>query len=233
MLLRNSTAGFSITVCAVLFFSATVLASPAQVIHFNDSAHCDPLMIPTNVDEIGHREIFPADEALAHDSTQTFFPVCSAHDDPDLFDALVYITNLTQRDLREVWYVADKETSISNWDGFADDVGFSIPLPFGHESFRIDNQVSDPLGQHHPLISESMLTDGIWQAGETWEFVLQDYTNTLGASADSFTSIGVGTASFDVAGIIPSSGSIIAVPEPASIILLASLLIPVLTWRRR
>lgn len=78
-----------------------------------------------------------------------------------------------------------------------------------------------------------MLTDGIWQAGETWGFVLQDYTNTLGASADSFTSIGVGTASFDVAEIIPSSGSIIAVPEPASIILLASLLIPALAWRRR
>lgn len=74
-----------------------------------------------------------------------------------------------------------------------------------------------------------MLTDGIWQAGETWGFVLQDYTNTLGASADAFTSI----ASFDVAGIIPSSGSIIAVPEPASIILLASLLIPALAWRRR
>ena len=34
--------------------------------------------------------------------------------------------------------MADEETSISNWDGFADDVGVSIPLPFGHESFRND-----------------------------------------------------------------------------------------------
>ncbi len=233
MLFRNSIAGFVTTTFAIFFSSATLLASPAQVVHIDDSAHCDPLMIPTNVDEIGDRGIFPSDEILAHDSTQTFLPVCPANDNPDLSDALVYITNLTMRDFREVWYVADAETSISNWDGFTDEVGLSIPLPFGHESFRIDNQVSDPSGHHHPLVSESLLTDGVWQAGETWEFVLQDYANTLGASADSFTSIGVGTASLDIAGIIPSSGSIIAVPEPASIVLLASLLIPALAWRRR
>ncbi|MCH2130917.1 MAG: PEP-CTERM sorting domain-containing protein [Pirellulaceae bacterium] len=233
MLFRTSIAMFATTAIITLFSPATLLASPAQVVHIDDSVHCDPLMIPTNVDEIGDRAIFPPDEILAHDSTRAFSPVCSAHDDPDLADAVVYITNLTQRDFREVWYVADEETSISNWDGFADDVGVSIPLPFGHESFRIDNKVSDPTGRHHPLLSESLSTDGVWQVGETWGFVLQDYSNKLGASADSFMSIGVGTASLDIAGIMPSSGSIIAVPEPASIVLLASLLFPALTWRRR
>lgn len=120
----------------------------------------------------------------------------------------------------EVWYVADPETTITNFDGEANEIGFA-PL---QEAFRIDNLISDPGGSHHPLLFESMTFDGIWEIGESWQFVLQDYTNTLNLPPEAITSIGVGNASSSPAtGIIESSGSIIAItkiPEPATGVLM-------------
>lgn len=34
---------------------------------------------------------------------------------------------------------------------------------------------TDSIGANQPLISESLIADNIWQAGEVWEFVLQAY----------------------------------------------------------
>ena len=75
---------------------------------------------------------------------------------------------------------------------------------------------------------ESLIPDGIFQAGETWEFVIDDYINVLGLLASAFGScapmvfpcIGglVGGAS---GGDLASSGSIIVVPEPSTGLLLA------------
>ncbi|MGI9429941.1 MAG: hypothetical protein ACR2NM_14870 [Bythopirellula sp.] len=120
--------------------------------------------------------------------------------------------------------MADQETNITNFDGEANAVSF-VPTT---EAFRIDRKVSDPGGTHHPLISESITPDGIWEIGEAWQFVLQDYTNTLGLPPHAITSIGVGDASSPVTMVtdpagnpLLSSGSIIAVqiPEPASAML--------------
>jgi len=213
----------SILSSALLFLiGGEVLAVPTQVRHLDEQNHCDPLLIPLDVDEIGSVIVpFPSDELLDHGTIGMTNPVCLPTDNSMIPDIEVAIFNLTGRDLQEVWYVADPETDITNYDGFSNDAAFPGT---GHEAFRIDNAASDPGGAHHPLISESILADGIWQAGEEWRFVLQDYSNSLGLPADAFTSIGVGDASMPLTGVIDSSGSIIAIPtipEPSSIVIAA------------
>ncbi len=204
---------------ALSLASTSVLAVPTQVVHI-ETPQCDPLFIPTNVDEIGDALLFPSNEALTHsDLGQSPVIPCLATDDSNLPEVLVEIRNASGRVWKEVWYVANPETSITNFDGEAND----ISDPPVQEAFRIDNAFSDPNGTHHPLISESITSDGIWEIGETWEFVLQDYVNTLGLPPDAITSIGVGDASVPSGTLPPSSGSIIAtpVPEPATALLTA------------
>jgi len=217
----------------VLLTLTSVFASPTKVTHIDDPFHCDPLSIPIEVDEIGDERVFPKDEILQHDTQTTFRPVCTQHDSADIPNQLVTIRNETGRAHKEVWYVADTETRISNWDGFADNLNLFIRP--GHAAFRIDHQRSDPTGHHHPLQFESQNFDGIWEVGETWQFVLQDYENTLGIAADSFMSIGVGHASedLDILNLRPSSGSIITtpIPEPNAIVLLATMFFPFVTRR--
>ena len=217
---------FSIVALASLILVLVTIgqanAVPTKVVHVN-STQCDPLLIPLNVDEIGDFTFFPTFEQLSSDALTFHPPVCGP-DNTNFPNHLIEMTNLSLRDLEEVWYIANEETRISNFDGLANDIAFPISAVYpGQEAFRIDNDISDPGGIHHPLVSESIAVDGIWQAGETWQFVLQDYGNALGIGPEVFTSIGVGNASSAVAGTTPpSSGSIIAtpvIPEPSSIIL--------------
>ncbi len=221
-----------LSVSLISLLASQAYALPAKVVHI-ETPQCDVLSIPTDVHEIGHFAEFPANEALSSaDIGSTFLPVCQATDDPTTPDAIVDIRNLSGIAWQEVWYVADQETNITNFDGEANDI-LSPPV---QEAFRIDYMISDPGGSHHPLLSESMTPDGIWEPGESWQFVLQDYTNTLGLPASAISSIGVGTASGTPAtGIIDSSGSIIAIaiPEPASAMLGLSALIAGFLPRRR
>ena len=223
-----------LSLLVTLAFASQALALPSQVVHV-ETPECDVLSIPTDVDEIGDAIEFPSDEALfATDLGQTNLGPCSATDDPNMSDFIVDIRNLSGRDWIEVWYVADPETDISNFDGEANDIGAASGPT--HEAFRIDSMVSDPLGNHHPLIFESILADGIWQAGESWQFILQDYFNSLGLPPAAITSQGVGDASqFPATGIIDSSGSIIGipVPEPASAVLFGFSVAALAVSRRR
>ena len=216
MLRNNYASAIALFLTLVLLSSKQILASPAQVSHFDVTPHCDFLSIPTQVDELGDPNIFPSDEAIATFPLSTAPPVCTAFDDPTALDLVVEMRNLTNKTFEQVWYVANPETDISNYDGFANDLAF----PGGHEAFRIDSMISDPFGTHHPLIFESGPLDGEWQPGEVWHFVLQDYFNAIGLSHAAIDSIGVGDAS-NAFGITTSSGSIIAiVPEPATCSLL-------------
>ena len=205
-----------IAVTLAMAATTPLRAMPTQVSHI-ETPQCDVLFIPQHVDELGDAAIFPTDEAILHQDLGLANPVCLPTDNPSLIDFLVSATNLTGRDLSEVWYIADPETTITNFDGEANN--FNDPPV--QEAFRIDRFLSDPLGTHHPLVFESGLQDGIWQNGEEWRFVLQDYTNTLGLPPDAFTSIGVGSASVDLAGTVGSSGSLVTrlVPEPGSLAL--------------
>ena len=87
-------------------------------------------------------------------------------------------------------------------------------------AFRIDDVILDPGGIHWPLIAEiGGIIDGLWQPGETWEFVIQDYVNALGKPASLLGSIGVASMSAPFTADA-SSGSIIAIPEPATMAIL-------------
>ena len=159
---------------------------------------------------------FP-DELIEAVATQTDEIVCldpDTPDDPGIMNALVSMRNLTGIAWKEVWYVADSpETYHSNYDGW---VGGMAGLTPG-TAFRIDDKLNAP-GIHNPLVFESMASDGIFEIGETWNFVIQDYSNALGLSAAALGSIGVPSTVGDTI----SSGSIIAVtvPEPATMVLL-------------
>ncbi len=201
--------------------TGTTSALPVKVVHI-DTPQCDPLFIPSEgVHEIGDVGVFPSDEALfATDQGPSNFIPCPPMNDTTLPDPVVEMRNLSGRDWLEVWYVANRDTTITNFDGEAND-SLSAPV---HEAFRIDNDASDPGGSHHPLIFESLTPDGIWEIGEVWRFVLQDYSNTLGLPPSALDSLGVGDASSpSAAGTVSSSGSIIAIPipEPSTCLLVA------------
>jgi hypothetical protein len=190
------------TVAAILLlFPALALAVPTDVVS-EELPECDPLLVPHLVDELGLAPVFPPDELIEAVATFVNEAACPP-DAPDLPNPLVVMTNSTPTDWAEVWYVADPfpatggvGTSISNFDGIVN----------GGLAFKID-----AVGVNKPLVFESIAFDGIFESGETWHFIIDDYVNTGGLSPALFDSIGVGSFS---AGGPPSSGSIIAVPVP-------------------
>lgn len=191
-----------------LFLATPSLATPVSVTGTN-AAQCDSLSFgPTTGDEFGLAPAFPTDERISSSDTGTTFFSCITGD--TVGNILLTITNLTGADISELYYVADPETTITNYDGFIN----------GELAFRIDH-----LGSNLPLISESMAFDNIFEAGETWDFILQDYINTGALAASALGSIGVPSG-----GVSTSSGSIVT-PEPSTLALLTLGLMG-LTWRR-
>ena len=204
---------------AVVFVgSESALAVPTTVTYENGPQ--DPLMVPSEVHELGHGANwpfnpgpFPSEEQIGSLEMETDETACEEfpHDDALVPNKLVSIMNMTDTDWTRVWYVADgrsdffdPETSITNYDGWVN----------GGQAFRIDQ-----VGVNRPLVSESNLpANGIFEVGETWEFIIQDYANSFGLPASSFVSIGVPSPSF---ADLSSSGSIIAIPEPATMCLVA------------
>ena len=198
----------------------------------NDPECCDDLFVPEVVDELGRGVVngppqvgypFPADETIRVAATFTDEIACKEKDDPDMLNARVYITNITfpTQSFSDVYYVGNPNTHLSNVDGYVVQKGYES-LGAGR-TFRIDKE-----GKNTPLLSESMNSDGIFESGETWEFIIQDFsTGIAGESADGINSIGVAGGSLVGGGVVSdhmSSGSIIAVPvpEPSVALLLGS-----------
>jgi hypothetical protein len=214
----RSSSRFAALLGLVLLTSFQARAIPTVVAH-GDTAHCDPLVVPVLVDELGTGGLFPAGEQLVATLPQ-FAPPPTAPgiigatgpagfncntgtiDSPFAANIGLAITNINAVDFVEVWYVANTPngTNISNPDGMVN----------GYQAFRIDK-----VGVNKPLISESLFNDGIFNAGETWVFLLQDYSNNqiVGPSANLLGAPGV-------AGLLGdgSTGSIIAIvaPEPGT-----------------
>ena len=203
-----------------LVATAPALAVPTPVVHAN-SPTCDFLALPPVVDELGTAP-FPPDELIASAlNPQQFLPACIPTNSAAIIDEIVDITNLTIHTFPEVWYVADPETTITNVDGLVN----------GEEAFRID-----AVGINLPLIAEvGGVLPGIFEPGETWTFIIQDFSNLLGISPAFLGSFGVPSpgGSPVAGGASSSSGSIVAIPEPATGALLAIGIALVALSRRR
>lgn len=210
----------TISLC-VLIASASVSAYPTQV--FYQDGPQDPLFVPQNVHELGTspgfdpypNELIWATDTLTNE-TVCFDPLTP--DDPTIINVEVEMRNTTGIAWEQVWYVADwDETLHSNYDGWVWDTPGSV---FQGTAFKIDDKLNNPLDIHTPLVFESLNPDGIFEVGETWRFVIQDYFNGLGKPASALGGIGVPSTNFT-----PdfSSGSIIAtpVPEPATMAVLS------------
>ena len=226
----------------VSLIAAPAFAVPVRVVHDDYASMCDTLLIPQLVDELGIGHSggatgftgpFPKDEEISAYSYEGYRPVCLDSDNPNMADAIVEITNLTQpaRSFKALWYVGNPNTSFSNRDGVAAQQGFEH---YGHGgAFLIDTR-----GHNRPLIGESIKADGIFQPNETWTFVIQDFRAGLavgavpGGAAD-FTSIGVAGGS--LAHGDRSTGSIIGIPipEPTSLGLLMLGTMGAIIFRRR
>ena len=197
---------FSVLVWAVLPANAAFVS-----ITVSGPTGCDPLSIfsaPT-ADELGSTFIFPVGEQILFSSSDTTLQACGSTDNPLLPNKLVSIKNLQSFAMPSVFYVASGGSTpgtFSNFDGYVN----------GVQAMKIDR-----LGLNSSLWSESGTSDGIFEPGETWQFIVQDYVSPY--AVDAFYSPGmVGGAD-----TLPS----IIIPEPTSVAL--GLLGGLLLLRRR
>lgn len=179
-------------------------------------------------DELGVN--FPPNELISTTyvgtTSQTSCPLAPG-DNPNIPNVLVSMTNLTKFSFYEPWYVADPETSITNYDGWVGNAGLN-----DHQfAFMIDGSI----GFNNPLVGGDVNGNFAFDPGETWTFILQDWSNAAGGNPQDFDSLGIASTS---AGWPPSTGSIIAfppIPEPGTLALLATAGLGMLAygWRRR
>ena len=196
-----------LVVAAALVFASQAPAHLVDV--YSIDGPQDPLFVEWYYHELGNNPPFPIDEWIDSCWIETTLTSCwDGSDDPLITNVLVSITNRTNIFWWDLHYVADPETTISNFDGWIGNVGMGD----AEEAFRIDYP-----GINIPLVSESMTADEIFEPGETWEFILQDFANPHYFPA-AFDSLGIAGAS---CGYPPSTGSIIAlVPSPGAFALL-------------
>ena len=212
----------------ILTVSGTTQAIPTQVM-YDDGGRQDPLVIPENgLHELGNQNVptgqplpfpFPNNEWITSSWEHTDLRSCfeEGYMDLPIPNALVSITNNTGLFWSDVWYVADPETTLANDDGWVN----------GGLAFKIDN-----IGTNIPLVSESLNPNLVFEPGEIWKFIIQDYGNQFVLPPSAFGSIGVGTGSALPFDPLFSSGSIIAIPAPGAI-LLGGIGVGLVGWLRR
>jgi PEP-CTERM motif len=191
-------------------------ANPTTLTSVLDLPTCDVLSAPLSVEELGTTAAFPVGERIVTSAAASTTTACGGGLDSSLIGNIqLSITNSNTVSFSAVYYVANAGTVITNIDGTIN----------GLSAFRID-----ATGTNTPLVSGDD-GDGIFEPGEVWQFIIQDYQNaTLVAGA--IQDIGVPDT-----GIPPtSSASIIAVPvvvpEPTTAALLGLGLIALAARRR-
>ncbi|GAB4386163.1 MAG: hypothetical protein Kow0022_14400 [Phycisphaerales bacterium] len=192
--------------------ASIALANPVSGQYF-DMSTCDSHGTRFAREELG-TFIFPPDELIDATSFETLLSACPMEDDPNMPNYLVEMVNLTGRDWTDLFYVANLETRLSNVDGAA--WSAAAPGAVG-QAFRID-----ATGLNRNLVWESINSDGVFQAGETWQFIIQDYVNFAGGAAHEFASLDFAGASGLFPGGMFSTGSIVqfVVPSPGSLAML-------------
>lgn len=210
----------TIALTSLLIAAGLASANPVDG-EYNDGPFCDNHGFLRAIEELGTAPLFPQDELILTVWTPTQQVACPGSDDPTMPNVLVEMTNLTGKYWDNLFYVADPETALSNVDGLA--MSYAAPGAVT-ESFRID-----ALGMNRNLVFESMTVDGIFEPGEVWAFIIQDYGNAFGLTPDLMGSLDFAGAS---AGDSFSTGSVVQfVPAPGSLALLG--LGGLLTVRRR
>jgi hypothetical protein len=195
----------TVTICSlVLLVGAGAWAEPAEIYEWYDTRQ-DPLQLPEDMHELGLNPPFPRIEEIDAWDTITDQTACfeaGNEDNPNIPNALVSIVNKTGQKWWDLHYVANPDTSLTNDDGVVNQ-GLA---------FRIDYQTLN-----RPLVWESINADLVFEPNEQWDFIIQDYQSAVGPPS-MLGSIGVGSLSG--AGTTQSTGSIIAIPEPATIAVL-------------
>jgi len=110
---------------------------------------------------------FPLDE-LIEASADNGPTVCVPDDAFPDNDWVVTITNLSPLDWHGLYFVVDGSIPLGNMDGF--EITNGVPAA----AFRIDS-----VGVNPNLISESIALDGVFQSGETWEFLVTNFGGIL------------------------------------------------------
>ena len=199
-----------ITIALTSLFLAAGLASANPVDGwYYDVPTCDNHGGQRAVEELGIF-VFPEDELISTEFWETSQPACPMSDNAQMPNYIVEMLNLSGRFWDNLFYVADPETGISNVDGLAWSVNAQ---GIDTQSFRIDD-----FGNNKPLIFESGAIPNVFEPGEVWQFIIQDYTNAA-HPPHIFGSLDFAGASNPTQ---LSSGSIVqfVVPVPGSLALL-------------
>lgn len=171
-------------------------AVPTTLVAVDDLPSCDPLMVPLEVDELGYPQMFPVGERISIiEVLPAAFDFCES--ELSIGDVSVEIMNDNSISFTDLWFVASPGFLLGNVDGTV--TGPDGPGP----AFKIDT-----VGVNRPLLSESLTPDGIFEPGETWTFVISDWTDfsTLTTGDVGFGSIGIASTGG------ASTASIIAIP---------------------
>jgi hypothetical protein len=211
----------------LFFFVLPALAEPVDNIYGVQGPQ-DAVFARGKGDELGEGVGFQTDERIETVGVWNFLdPTACAegYDDPAIVNPVVLIVNNTGRTISSLWYVGDThfaatgggliyDTTLSNYDGYIGNAG----LKDAGYAFKIDN-----LGVNKSLWSESISPlNNLFEPGEVWYFIIQDYVNIYQGPAAPFDSIGI--ASLSGGYPVASTGSLVAdipdVPEPATIAML-------------
>ena len=205
-------------IIAALSASPSAMAVPVVGVYQDDPTHCDNPGPITLSHELGPTAAgFPINEGLLVSVQLSTDPAhFSCVGDDGIFNEYsVRLTNVSGLQWTNLFFVADRFLAPGNFDGFADDAGFDGPASAA--SFRIDGTVT--AGTNNPLVFEDMTADEILEVGESWTFLIDNWSDS---AAPTFGSVGK-FADSSAAGIdTQSTASILAtpVPEPAALTLL-------------
>jgi hypothetical protein len=196
------------SLATMMAFVAAATSAFEIDVYYQDGPQ-DTLSVPQIVHELGVG--FEAEELISSaDMGTTSLSPCPENDNPDILNVVVSITNNSGLNWTHLWYVADPETLLTNHDGWVRNAG-SYPADY-QLAFRIDS-----VGVNTPLVSESTSLDGVFQPGETWEFIIQDYQNSFQGPPHRFASWGIAADSQGCSStFLQSTGSIIAYYESAA-----------------